>query len=222
MSKCIVVLVMAAMVFAVSGIVTAGVVLSAVSATADLPTESSYPDCTPDKMIDQSGLTTGFVSGVTDYSTYMSLNPMNVSAYKDNCYSSENNDFGNGVVLEFDLGGTYDVEHLLVWNGTVNSGNEDTGIKDTVLYFSENADFSGSTTYSVVIDRVVDASVAHGPFVFDIVGGVSARYVRIDASTNYGNPGHYSVSEVAFGVVPEPATLSLLAIGSLSLLRRRK
>lgn len=221
MKKGIVLLIVATMIFVTSKTVTAGVILSPVSASADLPMESTYPNCTADKMIDQSGLVTAFTSGVTNYSTYMNQSPKNVSAFKDNCYVSENDYYSSGVVLDFDLGDIYDIEHLVIWNGNVNKENEDNGIKDAVIYFSENADFSSSITFSVVVDRTLDASVPHDPFVFDIVGITSARYVRIDASTNYGNLGHYSVSEVAFGVVPEPATLSLLALGVLALRKRK-
>jgi hypothetical protein len=207
MKKYFVVLTMVLIVLVISENVKSDVILSPVSVTASLPTESNYPNCIPDRMIDHSGLVTSFLSGVTDYSIYMSQSPKNESAFKDNCYNSENDYFGSGVSMDFDLGENYYVNNVVIWNGNVNGSNETSGIKDTTIYLSEYSDFSDSTSYNVVVDQVADASVPHEAFVFNLGDSILARYVRFDVSTNHGNPGHYSVSEVAFGVSAEPVTL---------------
>ena len=199
------------------------VLLSPTSATASIDTETTYPACVPEKMIDQSGLVNPFTSGVTKYDTYMSGQPLNQSASKDNCYISENDYYGSGVDLVFDLGASYDVKYLVVWNSVLN-GETDAGIKDVEIGFSQDSDFTTATwLYDVVIPKAqLDEQDRHEAFVLSMPSTTSAQYVKISASTNHGNPGHYSVSEVALGVVPEPATMSLLGLGGLALIRRRR
>jgi len=211
-------LMMTAVVIMVSNAAFAGLIISPVSATATLPTETTYPNCTIDKIIDQSGLYIPFSSGVTSYSAYMSQNPQHHPTFKDDCYSSENNYFGNGVIIDVDLGAVYNVEHMVIWNGNVNAGNSDSGIKDTDILLSENADFSNAVTFSLVIDA---ADNPIDPYVIDFPAAVSARYVRMDVSTNHGNLGHYNVSEVAFDIVPEPLSLLLIGMGGLFVIRNK-
>jgi len=77
-----------------------------------------------------------------------------------------------------------------------------------------------------------------GTFNLDIAPGVAdidfskllaldewdVRYVQFNILSNYGDPSHTGLSEVQFhGVpIPEPVTLTLLALGGLALLRRRR
>jgi len=48
------------------------------------------------------------------------------------------------------------------------------------------------------------------------------RWVYIDPEQFIYNGRHYWANDVAFVFVPEPATLGLLAVGALALLRRRR
>lgn len=210
------VLVAVALMFNVSAF--AGVMLSPVSATASLSTESTYPDCTIDKIIDQSGLNTTFISGVTNYATYMGFNPTHNTSYKADCYVSENDEFGNGLVIDLDLGAAFELEHMIVWNGNVNGGNSESGIKNVVITVSENSGYSNPTTLKSVIDEAGDPIA---PFVVDFGTAVSAQYVKIEVYSNYGNSGHYDVSEVAFDVVPEPLSIALMGLGGWIVSRKR-
>jgi hypothetical protein len=214
--------VIAAMVCILSSVTFAGAMLSPISATASLPTETTYPDCTISKTIDQSGLVMTFVSGVTEYTSYMAGDPKHEALDKDGCYLSENVYFGNGVTLTFDLGSSYSIEHMVIWNGAVNQDNSNAGIKDATLYFSEYSDFSGATSFGIVVPEATNPLVPFGAYVFDLGTPLSAQYIRIAATTNYGNTGHYSVSEVAFGVVPEPMTAILLGFGAIGVLKRSR
>ena len=211
------VLVAVALTFNVSAF--AGVMLSPDSATASLSTESTYPDCTIDKIIDQSGLNTTFISGVTNYATYMASNPTHNPSYKADCYNSENDDFGNGLVINLDLGGVFELEHMIVWNGNVNGANSDSGIKDVVVTVSENSDYSNPTASFKSV--IAEAGSPIAPFVVDFGTAVSAQYVKIDVYSNYGNAGHFCVSEVAFDVVPEPLSIALMGLGGWIVARKR-
>ena len=51
---------------------------------------------------------------------------------------------------------------------------------------------------------------------------VAVRYEGFDIKTNYGSTSRVGAAEVQFSLVPEPATLGLLALGSLVALRRRR
>ena len=43
-----------------------------------------------------------------------------------------------------------------------------------------------------------------------------------DGVKNFGGSGNVGISEIRFYAIPEPATLSLLAAGSLMIARRRR
>jgi hypothetical protein len=62
--------------------------------------------------------------------------------------------------------------------------------------------------------------------IYDL-GGVTARYVALEIMSRHnGNTdptvGRIGFSEAGFDVVPEPATMSLLALGGLAMLRRKR
>jgi len=178
------------------------VILSAASTSASLPTESTYPSSTVDKISDQSGLSIGFSSGVSGFDEYASQQPVH-GASPDTVYSSENDYFGNGVDFDFDLGGVYEVHKLAFWNGNVNAWmNPATGIKDFRLLASLDAAFDTPIDLG---NHTLSAEAAGDPTpiqVLTLSAAVNARYVRVEALSNHGNPGHYSLSEVAFGVEP--------------------
>jgi hypothetical protein len=53
-------------------------------------------------------------------------------------------------------------------------------------------------------------------------GGPNARYIGMRIESGYEPKGNYQIGEVAFDVVPEPASLALLSLGGLLMLTRRK
>jgi hypothetical protein len=52
--------------------------------------------------------------------------------------------------------------------------------------------------------------------------GANARYVAIEILTNQGDTSFTGIGELQFFSVPEPATMSLLALGGIAMLRRRR
>jgi len=89
------------------------------------------------------------------------------------------------------------------------------------LTFSNNADFSsplGTLNVSGYRQaRLVDLTG------FDAGDGITARYVRFQ-STAFGGNGFTGLSEVAFyaSAIPEPASVGLIGLATLSLLSRRR
>ena len=129
-----------------------------------------------------------------------------------------------------DLGATVAVGEMYVWNGQPALPTR--GVETGNIYYStdENAvggDWSnwgwtqiGTTdTFAQIPNNTLtgDDQSAYGPTdVFDL--DVTARVIGIDA---FGSGG-VGLAALQFEQVPEPATMSLLALGGLALLRRRR
>ncbi|NQT89082.1 hypothetical protein HQ560_20100, partial [bacterium] len=132
-----------------------------------------------------------------------------------------------------DLGRPKATEFLYLWN--VNESNAlDRGTQDFDLYYAVSPivtppavggafqpyDFSsgGWTKLGDILSLAQgtgsDAMAVNG--MFDISGAWGARYIGIDILSNYGSTWRAGLSEIAvtsLADVPEPATLSLLALG---------
>ena len=84
----------------------------------------------------------------------------------------------------------------------------------------------GPTVLSSVTQFDIATSLASNPGVtYDFGGPITAQYIRIDMDTNWEEQNSYvGLSEVQFNTasVPEPSSMSLMALGGLALLRRRR
>lgn len=161
-------------------------------------------------LINQSGLQTPYVSGVTDLSTYNSSSQ--IFDYT-NLWSSEA-DNPTGTVT-FDLGNTRTISDLLFWNSRAGTPERLTGFS---LAASDDSTFSSGVTN--LGDFTVDSSggflsVRRDVFSF---ATTTARYFRMTITGN-GGAFRTTISEVAFAgpsvaaAAPEPGTLGLLALG---------
>ena len=65
-------------------------------------------------IIDQSGLSSGYTSGVTDFDTYLGGNPEHTLDALDNEWFASSG-VTSGIV-DFDLGGVYSLDRIAVWN----------------------------------------------------------------------------------------------------------
>ena len=118
-----------------------------------------------------------------------------------------------------DLGAVYELGTLKVWNY-----NEYAPCGVATMYLevsSDNVTYvdSGLGLISLVA-APGDETTVFGELV--ALGGVSARYVNFDIVTSQAYPVAVGMSEVKFYEVPEPATIALLGLGALALIRKRR
>ena len=75
-------------------------------------------------IINQTGLSSGFVSGVTDFSAYLATGPIHETNDEFNAWAGE-----NGPVLgdlDFDLGSTFLLSSLALWSQSNANGIDGT------------------------------------------------------------------------------------------------
>lgn len=180
--------------------------------------------------IDQSGLTMGYVSGVTDFATYVALSPAHFASNIATNYAASFIAPPNAIV-DYDLGlddsdSPLRILQLAFWqypHPTTGS------ILDFDVYTSNGSTFADSLlvgSFTAVIDGSGLGAPGTGVQVFDLLDS-SAQFLRIDVQTVAGGGG-FGWSEVAFDVIPElpelpePSTAALLGLGLAALAARRR
>ena len=144
---------------------------------------------------------------------------------------------GQAVTLDINLNAVYQLSDMYVWNYNGNSPDwaheADTGWYDMKVEYSVDG-----VNYDFLSDNIVpinwpgDPEYGVWPFhkqaTIDLAG-ITAQYIRLTNTQNWataaqtgGNQNYRILSEVAFEVVPEPASMMLLGLGSLALIRKRR
>lgn len=188
----------------------AGAISSAVSVS-----NAPHPiqDWSFDRTIDQSGLSVGYTSGITDFDAYVASSPMHVAV---NIPANYGVSFTlPPVVVDYDLGEAVTTSRLAFWNYP----HLDAGIVNFNVYTSTEAGFGASTlvgSFLAIDDGSGLGLPGNSVQVFDLVD-TTGRFIRIDVISTNGNGTGWS--EVAFDVVPEPATITLLALGGIAALK---
>ena len=135
-------------------------------------------------------------------------------------------------VIALDLGDERLLGEISVWGYSDANAN---GVSEFSLRFAAAADgphaFGTSITYNPTFLPTTDPVVRQS-FVFS--QNVTTRYVEFTAADNFfvapgdGSGGgliggdRVGLGEIAFQVIPEPATLSLLGLGLVALIRRQR
>jgi hypothetical protein len=174
-------------------------------------------------IIDQSGLSSGYTSGVTDFDTYIGGNPSHTLVAVNNEWFA-NSGVTSGLV-DFDLGGAYSLDRIAIWNENA------AGISRLNIFTSLDSLFAASTlvgTFSLTNNPRNSDYIAD---VLTLAAITDARYVRFDILGAYpdelGIANQASLGEVAFSVspVPVPAAAWLFGtalIGFVGMSRRTK
>lgn len=128
--------------------------------------------------------------------------------------------------ITFDLGEKYELTGMRVWNYNAGTGFTDRGINALYIEFSTTgSDLSSASGFSKVGDFTFTEATGFDDYTGeDYMLSGQARFVRFSIESNHGaSPAYVGLSEVRFtasAVIPEPASLVLLALGSLALFRR--
>lgn len=190
-------------------------VIGSVGVTSSAPLLGFVSPMPVSQLIDQSGLSATYVSGVTNFAQFVATTTAQYTCGPV-CYP-ELGGVGSQVspmFIRFDLGTVMSIRSIAIWN-QVGSGSLNT--------FDLLSDAGSIGSYSVPdpISNPQFATVIN-------FNPVATRYITIANPTNFGaigNPG-VILNEVAFNgtVVPEPASLLMVGAGlaGIVVVARRK
>lgn len=166
--------------------------------------------------IDQSGLSSGYTSLVTDFDTYIASNPLYSQSVPSSAWTSQ---FLTGN-FDFDLGGSFLIDRFALWNlgsdrvasivGFNLLADDNPAFSSPVNLGSFNADPGNQGGHASVSPKVVSFTPT------------MASHLRMQITSNFGNQFTTGFGEAAFAVVPEPSCALLVLLGVGHMLKRRK
>jgi hypothetical protein len=163
------------------------------------------PAFSPNYLISQSGLTTGYVSGVTDAGTYNSSH--------GNVFDEWQSSVGipTGIVT-FDLGATVSLTGFRLWNSSWSTGGGNIDVNDFFLFSDTDNDFSNGFAGAIGSFNALDSNGTIHSMQSYSFATTTTQFVHMRIFSNHGSSSNSGFSEAAFVVssVPEPSSLILL------------
>jgi hypothetical protein len=165
----------------------ATLVVQAVSATTNMTENGPLVNA-----IDQSGLSVGYVSGVTDFDTYTATHDTSTSPVT--VFSAT--DLSSAGIVDFNLGSSFLIDRIAIW------GTDFPGLD--MSSFDLSADDNASFTSPTALGTFSPAAQSADPQLKQTFSftPVSEQYFRLSSIvTSHGT--QLAIGEVAFSAVPE-------------------
>lgn len=182
-----------------------GVIIAPISATVDTngPGFGSITNT-----FDQSGLSTGYTAGVTNFDSYIASGPTHTTTFSG--FEFFGNSGTSTLQVTYDFGSIKSINALALWN------EESSGIGSLNLLTSLDG-----TTFTSLASGLIPTDNGLAAYLADVFafGNVSTRYVRFEASgcpqPIVGSFTACAIGEVAFrsGAIPEPSSWALMIAG---------
>ncbi len=172
------------------------------------------PTAPLESMINQSGIDAPFVSGTTDFDTYFATPGQPFGSPGDGGTNNWQSDFSFDLPLmgyvDFDLGASYSLDKMAVWNRSIS--NVTVRISDDTNSLATEQ-IAGSFKLSDHLNYPYSYEVDVVPFGASYVG----RYVRLQINSTYqyspsDSFAYAIIGEVVFSALPattEPPTVSI-------------
>ncbi len=179
-------------------------------------TMGDYPSINDiEYMINQQGLSSNYISGLTDFESFTSSDVVHTQGHGDAWYSDSR--VYSGFFI-FDLGAEYLLQSMVMWNA---AGGINASVSSFSLTTSSTPDFISSS----FAGEFTGSEANYLASVYDLTDSI-ARYIRMDIDGNFGNPCCTVIGEIAFGGqavnVTAPPMLLLLTLTLFGLTYRRK
>lgn len=193
--------------FSASSAMAIGKILQPVGATAS---SSIFP---ASNIINQSGLSTSYISGVTDFNTYTTT-ATHTSAPGIDWIGS-----GSTALLTFDLGSSEAIDSFALWNFSASPNS--LGVNEFQLFADNDNNFVNGTTSQLGNNLFAALSTSNpaSAQVFNLTA-TDTQYVHMNILSNHG-AADVALGEVAFQSAAASVpfefspSLGLLAVGGI-------